>query len=153
VLSGVPTEGVDFVVPAPEPPLSNNTPFRFSPGPYACAPTLDWVCEESRSFSFDVAANSLLPRTTGRLSGTVTGKTGMPLLDVMVTLSREDTTLPLQYSTQTDFAGRYVFPNVRPGSYSIQVTIDGQRVVVRIEIEARDRQMDIGPLGAVAPAR
>jgi hypothetical protein len=87
--------------------------------------------------------------TTGVLTGLVADSEGAPLPDVAVRLIN-DATGQVQ-TLNTDISGRYVFPSLNPGSYTLQFSVQGFKtaslfnVTVNVSEETRvDAQMEPG---------
>lgn len=73
--------------------------------------------------------------TTGLITGVVTDPTGAVVPGTTVSLHQKGTNVP--QSTVSDAAGRYSFPAVDPGDYSLQVTAKGfatEVIAVHVEV-------------------
>ena len=67
-----------------------------------------------------LSASAVLAQTSGQISGHVTDSTGAVVPKAAVTLTSAAT--GVARSTFTTSAGDYTFPDVQPGSYSLQAT-------------------------------
>ena len=74
-----------------------------------------------------VAGSALAQTSTGNIYGTVTGNDGTPLPGVTVTLSGVGAPL----DTITDAQGRFRFPSLSPGSYSLKAELAGYGSAMR----------------------
>jgi Carboxypeptidase regulatory-like domain len=61
--------------------------------------------------------------TTSAIVGQVTDSTSAALPGATVTITNHDT--GLRRSAKTDDAGRFIFPQLKPGSYSVRVEVQG----------------------------
>src|SRR5688572_29560571 len=88
-------------------------------------------------FRIVVALLSLLPvaplmaqtATTASLSGRITDAQGAVVPGATITLTDRATTQAR--TAVSDSAGRYAFPNVRPGLYDLSVTLPGFKTATR----------------------
>lgn len=76
------------------------------------------------------------------LSGTVRDETGAVLSQTSVEIGGTSLTQPLRL--MTDAAGKYVTPDLKPGSYMLTVTRDGfQALTKTVTIESKDVTVDV----------
>jgi hypothetical protein len=61
--------------------------------------------------------------TTSAIAGQLTDSTSAALPGATVTITNRDT--GLRRSAKTDDAGRFIFPQLKPGSYSVRVEVQG----------------------------
>ena len=73
--------------------------------------------------------------TTGIVSGVVTDPSNAVVVGAKVTLAQQGTNLT--QNTVTDSVGRYVFPAVRPGSYTLTVSASGFKTstIPQVDVE------------------
>ena len=89
------------------------------------------------------AAGAAAQVTTGKLIGRVTDETGAPLAGATVTVA-SPALLGGPRVEQTGADGRYEFPSLAPGVYSVRVERDGFIAQERTEVEVRlDRTTEI----------
>jgi hypothetical protein len=65
--------------------------------------------------------------TTGTVTGTITDPQGAAVADAQVVLTDRSTNIPT--TTKTNQSGLYLFANVQPGTYNLQVTKTGFRAL------------------------
>jgi hypothetical protein len=78
-------------------------------------------------FLFLVPSHALSQTSLGAVSGTVTDSTGAALPGATVTLVSEATNIPVVRTTNP--SGYFTFVNVRPGSYTLTVELQGFKTV------------------------
>ena len=81
---------------------------------------------------------------TGTIQGTVIDSTGAFIPNASVTLTEQST--QVKRTTQTDSSGVYVFPNIEPGTYTVNVTATGFSTFVQ-----KNNVLEVGSNIAVNP--
>lgn len=71
-----------------------------------------------------------------RLTGTMKGEDGKPLANIAFRLAAQDTEGGTIDNLTTDKKGRFTVPNLRAGTYRVELSTSGWRVA-RVELEAR----------------
>src|SRR5687768_2311720 len=77
-------------------------------------------------------APTMLAQTTAQISGRVTDPSGAVVPGVDVTLTNIDT--GIERSAVTNETGTYVFPNLNPGPYRLQASLQGFRTFAQSDI-------------------
>jgi hypothetical protein len=82
-----------------------------------------------------LVGNSFAQVTTGTLSGVVTDQTGMPIEAAQVNAQQKG---DVNFDTAvTDAKGRYVFPNLSPGVYTIRIEAQGYNPATQSDVSIR----------------
>ena len=85
------------------------------------------------------AASGLAQQETATITGTVTDSTGAIVPKATVVATNVQTNLSVK--TETDDAGLYVIPSLRPGEYSVTVESSGFRKIIRSGITLQVAQV------------
>src|SRR5712691_13216570 len=96
-------------------------------------------------------------QTFGQITGMVTDTTGGVLVGATVTVNNTQTGATV--TQQANSAGLYVFPNLLPGVFNVNVEMDGFRSVTRNKVELQiqqtvrlDFKLEIGSLSETVEA-
>jgi tetratricopeptide (TPR) repeat protein len=97
----------------------------FTAGPQVRAALLGWL------LALVVGAGSLLAGDKGIVTGTVAGPSKVPIPGAKLTLTSAGGS---RQSVTADQTGRYSFPSVEPGSYTLVAEAAGYQVVTRADV-------------------